>query len=104
MRCADGNAKNTALMAASIPLVMSRVVEALWEARTPRPGVDVAAARMSRMAASVLVPPTSTPIRYRDMLAVEKCAVGWEDDTLEVPESILRWGRRRREVSPDLYK
>ena len=45
-----------------MPLVTSGVVGVLLEARTPREGVSLAV--ISRMAASVLVPPTSTPMRY----------------------------------------
>ena len=44
-----------------MPLVMSGVVGLLLEIRTPREGESDK--WMSRMAQSVLVPPTSTPIR-----------------------------------------
>lgn len=57
-------------MAASTPLVMSGVVVAFHDARTPRPGSS--RALRSKIAASVLVPPTSTPILYGMLLANRK--------------------------------
>lgn len=45
-----------------MPLVMSTVVGVLVETRTPREGEESWV--RSRIAQSVLVPPTSTPMRY----------------------------------------
>lgn len=60
-----------------MPVVTSGVVGVLLDAQMPRDGVSVAV--MSMMAASVLVPPTSTPMRYVFMVSSVVVLRGCED-------------------------